>query len=105
MEIEKIIELFREYIQRNSLSPLSSFQIHKDGSGVLLNANDEHIRGTTFDNVDQLCDVLTGKKQLLKELQKAEEAYLTNLRRVYSQGTKITLEVRSQSVEVTVDKP
>lgn len=101
MDFKEIIATFRAYTQRKPLDGFTSIQFFTDGSGMLLDNNDKYISGTSFDNVEQLVELLTGEK----ELRETQGKYLEALRNHYPQGTKISMEVRSESVEVIIDKP
>ena len=101
MDLKEIIAKFRAYTKRKSVDGFTSIQIFTDGSGMLLDKNDKFVSGTSFDNVEQLVELLTGEK----ELQEVESKYVEALRNYYPQGTKISMQVRGESVEVTIDKP
>jgi hypothetical protein len=99
MEIDKILELFRKYLDNTRKSPYVSLQIFRDGSGCILNINDKRIPDTDFNNVTELYKLLTA----LSELEKTQEAYVKELGKHYSPGSKIILQVINEDlVEVTV---
>ncbi len=101
MEIEKILELFRQYVDRHKINNYPSLQIFRDGSGAILDSRNKEIPGTGFSTATAMIERLTTRT----ELEEAEDKYLSELRKFYPQGTKIKLVVRGQSVEVTVDTP
>jgi hypothetical protein len=101
MEIEKVLELFRKYVDSHKVGGYPSLQIFRDGSGAILDSRNKEIPGTGFGTTTAMIERLTTPT----ELEKAEDKYLSELLKFYPQGTKIRLEVRSQSVEVTVYKP
>lgn len=104
MNIKTITDLLGKYNDRGAgTDPYTTIVLFRDGSGYLMNDDNERVPGTVFDNVDELCDVLTGKKEVLKELQKAQEAYVEVLGKCYLPGSRIILQVVNQdNVEVTV---
>ena len=103
MEIEKLLQLFREYVDKNKIPHYPSIELFRDGSGCFLDINNRPIHRTNFKNLYELYDLLSPPTRT--ELEEAEDKYLSELRKFYPQGTKIKLVVRGQNVEVTVDKP
>jgi hypothetical protein len=99
MYIEKVLELFGNYIDDNKLGGFPSLQIHRDGSGSILDTTNCRIRGTEFNNVQQLIERLTAPS----ELKKTQQAYAKALGKHYLPGSKIILQVINEDlVEVTV---
>jgi abortive infection bacteriophage resistance protein len=101
MNIENILTAFRQYCTRKKLEHYPSIQIFRDGSGCLLDSKQKYLNGTSFDTVEELYLFLTDDK----ELREAESKYVDALRNYYPQGTKISMEVRGESVEVIIDTP
>ena len=99
MEIDKILELFRKYLEDNRRGAYVSLQIFRDGSGCMLNINDKRIPDTDFNNINELHKFLTAPS----ELEKTQQAYIKALGKHYLPGSKIILQVINEDlVEVTV---
>jgi hypothetical protein len=99
MEVDKILELFRKYIDQHKQPAYTSIQMFRDGSGCLLQFNNKEINGTDFNNIKELHKLLTTPS----ELEKSQETYVKALGKHYSPGSKIILQVINEDlVEVTV---